>query len=530
MSKDATDNADVPTDVSADPARLPDDPAVLQRMVMELLTTLHDRDRRVEQLQHQLDQLLRRLFGPRAERIDPAQMKLFAELIGAPAGTAPSSGDPDQEDASSPSPPESKRNGHGRRQLPTDLPRVQMTHDVPEAQRLCPCCGQARCRIGQEASEQLEYQPASLYIIEHVRPKYACKHCQEHVTIADKPPQPIDKGLAGPGLLAQVIVSKFTDHLPLYRLERIFKRQGVVIPRSTMCGWVKQCADLLRPLYDLMAQRVRRSGVIHTDDTPVPVQDKTRDKTRQGRFWVYLGDAAHPDTVFDYTPNRSRDGPVKWLDGFKGYLQADAFGGYDGIYAGGGVIEVACWAHARRKFYDARLTAPAPAHTAMAYIRKLYDVEDEAKTNKLDLQQRGALRQQQSRPLLQHFREWLVEQAKDALPKSPIGQAIGYTLNNFEALTRYTDDVPGVDLAIDNNAAERALRSVAIGRKNYLFMGSDAGGRSAAVHYSLVATALRHGLDPWAYLRDVLSRIGDTPLSQLESLLPDQWQPPTVEN
>ena len=399
---------------------------------------------------------------------------------------------------------------------------------MPAHELACPCCGAARQRIGQETSEQLDYIPASLFVVEHIRPKYACKACEANVIVADKPTQPIEKGLAGPGLLAQTIVSKFCDHLPLYRLERIYKRHGIEIPRSTTCDWMRRSAELLLPLYDLMHQRVLQSKVLHTDDTPVPVQDKNRDRTKTGRFWVYLGDADHALTVFDYTPDRTSNGPIKFLHrygGFAGYLQADAYAGYDVIYEkgtpAGRVIEVACWAHTRRKFYEARATAPGPAHNAMARIRQLYKVESHVK--ELDATQRYAQRQAEALPVLNDMRTWLLEQKAIALPKSPIGQAISYTLSNWDALCRYAHDG---DLTIDNNPAENALRGIAIGRKNYLFMGSDRGGRTAAVLYSFVRSCERHHIDPFAYLRDVIRRISDTPISQLASLLPNHWQTP----
>jgi len=264
----------------------------------------------------------------------------------------------------------------------------------------------------------------------------------------------------------------------------------------------KAAADLLDPLVKLMARRIRQSKVIHTDDTPVPVQQKGKGRTKTGRLWVYLGDAANPYTVFDYTPDRTRAGPAAWLDKFTGYLQADAFTGYDGIYldSEGRIIEVACWAHARRKFYDARASDAERSHQALAMIRLLYDVEREAK--ELDAAERAKLRQARSRPLLEQFKTWLIQQQDEVLPKSPMGTAIGYALNNWEALMRYVDDG---DLAIDNNVAERAIRPLAIGRKNYLFFGSDGGGRTAATLYSMVASAKRHGLAPHWTLRSFIS-------------------------
>jgi transposase len=503
--------------MTRDDTSLPDDPAVLRQMIRELLATLQAAQRHNEQLQHRLDQLLRRLYGPRAERIDLDQPTLFPDLQ-----------DPQSPPAAPPSPPEpapARRPGHGRKPLPRDLPRRRVVHETPAAERLCPGCGGERTRIGEESSEQLDYQPASLFVVEHVRCKYACPHCQEHVVTADKPTQPIDKGLPGPGLLAHVVVSKYADHLPLHRLERIFGRQGVALSRSTLCDWMAACADLLTPLVDYLKGRVLASRAIHTDDTPVPVLDDKRAATRQGRMWVYIGDKEHPYTVFDYTPTHARDGPKAFLGDFRGYLQADAFAGYDGIYATGKVLEVACWAHARRKFYEARTADAERSHAALAWVRRLYDVEDRAKA--LADADRCASRQAESRPLLTAFRQWLQEQRALVLPKSPMGQAISYALSNWEALCRYSD---AGFLNIDNNASERTLRAVAVGRKNWLFCGSDKGGRTAATLASVIACCQRHAVDPFAYLRDVLGRIRTTPCDRLEDLLPDRRARASLES
>lgn len=505
MSTDASQ----PTPEATPP--LPDDPVVLKQMIAELLATLRDAQRDNEHLRARLDQLLRRLYGPRAERISADQLLLFADVT-APAPPAPQ--------AEEPSAATSKKKGHGRKKPPHDLPRIVQPHDVPEAERLCPFCQRPRDVIGVETSEQLDYHPAALFVVVHERAKYACKHCEEHVAIAAKPAQPIDKGLPGPGLLAHVITCKYADHLPLYRLERIFERQGVELSRSTLCDWMRDVAELLRPLYRRMLADVLRSRVLHTDDTPVPVLDDTRDTTRQGRMWIYLGDADHPYTVFDYTPNRARDGPVQFLAGYQGYLQADAYGGYDGIYTGsqGDIVEVACWAHARRKFFDARTTDPERGHAAIAWIRRLYDIEDAAK-KKSDVD-RAAHRQEHARPLLTSICQWLQEQRAVVLPKSPIGQAISYALSNWDALCRYTDQ--GF-LAIDNNAAERVIRTIALGRKNWLHLGSDKGGHTAAVLFTFTLTCRRHDLDPFAYLRDVFARLPTQPADLLDHLLPDRW-------
>jgi transposase len=417
------------------------------------------------------------------------------------------------------------------------LPRVRLVHDVAQGQRACPECGHERHKIGEEISEQLDYQPASLFVVEHVRCSYACAKCQGHVTTADKPSQPIDKGLPGPGLLAHIITSKYGDHLPLHRQERIFARHGLELSRSTTCDWMAACADLLRPLYDAMVHEVLASRVLHTDDTVLPVQDENRDTTRQGRLWVYLGDRTHPYDVFDYTPNRSRDGPQRFLAGFEGYLQADAFGGYDGIYLAsqGKIVEVACNAHARRKFYDAQGSDAARSHAALAWYGRFYALEKEAKTRIEDEHLDGSaadevrhrLRQEQTLPLWTGFRTWLEEQRAVVLPKSPMGQAISYALGNWNALVRYTE--LGF-LAIDNNVAEREMKKIAIGRKNFLFVGSDKGGRTAAVLFTFTSSCQRHNVDPFAYLRDVLDRlaVGNLPADELAQLLPGRWTaPPT---
>ena len=471
----------------------------------------------IEKLTHQVEHLLKARYGPRADRIDPNQELLFQELL-QQLDTPLQRQEPPKEEKR---PLESKpaKRGHGRKPLPAHLPRKRIEHDLDPADRVCEQCGEEKAMIGLEKSEQLECVPASFVVLEHVFPKYACKQCVDGVVTADRPSRPIEKGLPGPGLLAQVTTSKYSDHLPLARQENIFKRHGVEIARSTQCDWMRAGAELLLPLYDRMKEEILSSKVIQTDDTPVPVRDKDLPKTRTGRLWVYRGDDAHPYTVYDYTASRKRDGPVNFLSDFSGYLQADAYGGYDGIYATKAVKEVACWAHARRKFVDAQSTDSGRAVNAVARIRLLYDVEETAKDQTPE--ERHALRQEKSKPILDAFESWLQEEQRTVLPKSPMGQAIAYTLANWKALTRYTEDG---DLSIDNNASERALRPIAIGRKNWMHCGSDRGGETAAVLYSFTQSAKRHGLDPFEYLRDVFDRISDISMSRLDELLPDRWK------
>lgn len=495
---------------------LPTDPQALRQLVLELLSALQEKDRRIGQLSSQLEALRRRLFGRNSEKLDPNQLALdlgawlAAHPVEAPA-EAPEL--PAAEKESTP------RTGHGRRRLPETLPRHRIEYHPAPGDRICQECSVELKRIGEEVSEQLEYVPASLVVLVHARITYACPCCEGNVVCGSLPVKPIEKGLPGPGLLAHVLTSKYNDHLPLNRLEGIFQRQGVELSRSTLCDWVAASADLLEPLVKVMKGEVLASRKIHTDDIPVPVLDKDRSSTRTGRLWVYIGDPAHEHIVFDYTPDRSRDGPQRFLSGYKGYLQADAYAGYDVVYAGQEVVEVACWAHARRKFFDAMKSDAARTRIALAYIRSLYAVEKRGRD--LDEAARRDLRLAEAKPQLDAFKVWLDAEAQKVLPKSPIGEAISYTLAQWLALTRYLED--GL-LEPDNNRAERALRRVAIGRKNWMFAGSDEGGRRAAIIYTLIASCAAVGIDPYAYLRDVLERLPSCDPCDLKLLTPKSWK------
>jgi transposase len=495
---------------------LPDNISSLKNIIFELLGTLKGKDRLIGQLEHRLDLLLRSRYGSKSEKINPEELlpqlrELFA------SSSAEQKVEPVKTEKIS---YERKVKGHGRNEIPAHLPREQKIYDLEESQKTCSCCGEPLQRIGEDKTEQLNYKPASLYVIEHIRYKYACRSCQETIVTADKDTyEPIEKGLAGAGLLSQVIVSKYSDHCPLYRMEDIFSRHGVKLSRSTMCDWMAKSAAVLQPLYDFMKQRVLQSKVIHTDDTPVQVQDDNSPKTKTGRLWIYLGDRNHPYCVYDYTTSRSREGPDDFLNGFRGYLQADAFGGYDGIYLTKPVIEVLCNAHARRKFYDARKIDPLISHTALAYYKRLYQIEKEIKD--LSSLEKCQNRQEKSVPVFEEFKAWLesITEAQ-ALPKSPIRQAINYCLGNWAALMRYTEDG---DLSIDNNAAEQQMKPIAVGRKNWLFFGSDRGGRTGAILFSMTRSAKRHGLNSFAYIEDVLARLPGIPVNRISELLPDEW-------
>ncbi|MBX3433469.1 MAG: IS66 family transposase [Pirellulales bacterium] len=529
---------------------LPNDVAALKRFIVEreqqresLIAQIREeatrqleaeRERHAAELKAALLAILRRYYGPRSETFDPRQLLLFGETVEQmpldEGAIAEESGEP----LVSRRP--RKRHNHGRSPLPDSLERIEIEHDLADAEKPCPACGCERCRIGAEISEQLEFFPAAFKVLKHVRHKYGCAKCDgegynPNIATAVKPPQPIDKGLPGPSLLAYVVTSKLGDHLPLYRLERIFERNGVHVARSTMCAWMAAAGELVKPLVELMVARVRQSRVIHTDDTPVPIQSPGAKQCRKGRIWCYLGDERHPYTVYDYTPSRKRDGPQKWLAGFTGFLQADAYGGYDGVFSAGGATEVACWAHARRKFYDAQDSDPTRAAQMLALIGELYAIERELKEScagpwsELPRDEQfariAAARHEQSLPVLARIKQWLDREGEIVLPRSPMGTAVTYAKNQWNALTTY---VTQGFLNIDNNASERALKRVALGRKNWLFAGHDAAAENHARLWSLIATCERHDVDPQRYLTSVLVKIGQTPAEELGQFLPDAWK------
>lgn len=520
---------------------LPDDIFTLKEIVLrEYQRAESERQRaeserqRAELLRYRLEKLTRRYFGTSSEKSrESSGQKLLFDFPQPEEPTEP---------PVVPADDSAKRHGGGRRRLPPELIRHRIEHTLPEDQRVCACCGEVMQPFGEELSEQAEYYPASLYVIQHVKIKYAClkKKCEEKPVTAPGPEKVLDKGLAGPGLIAWNILSKFGDHQPNFRQEDIFARHGWEIPRSTQCDWQALAADLLEPIVRRMVALTLCSKKLHTDDTPVKVLEPGRGKTREARFWVYCGDDEHPFVVFDYTPNRSRDGPARFLKGFRGYLQADAYTGYNRIFVGKVISEVACWAHARRYFFDAQDT-DARAGEMILFIRELYRIEDLARPTIAEARKqpfekratavaqafalRHQLRQMQSLPVLAKIKTWLEARVLDALPKSPLGEAVTYALNQWEALLRFTEDG---SLEIDNNTAENALRPIALGRKNYLFMGSDAGGRRAAILYSLIRTCERHGVNAWEYLRDVLIRISTHPASRIDELLPHLWTPASI--
>ena len=509
-----------------------------QRQAEDAQRQTEDAQRRIGELQRVLDQtaadydqlkqqhtelsetlaLLRRyIFGQRRERFtdDPGQGHLFdiPEIIAAPELAVPTSPDDNaaEQRPMAAKPPRRTRLDH--------LPHIRILHDVPECEKTCSCCGGPKTRIGEDESRELDFIPARLEVKVHVLPKYACSKCRDGVVSPPVPPKPVPGGIAGAGLVSFVIVSKFADHLPLYRLEDILARYGVFLSRSTLCDWVRNAALVLEPLAELQKTLALQSPILWTDDTPVTVLGGKETGSSTGRFWVYIGNAEHPYSVYDFTMSRARDGPAAFLKNYRGFLQADAYGGYDGIFLGsnGGIVEVACWAHARRKFFDARSNAPREANQVLEWIRQLYDIEDRARD--FPSLERQMLRQHESVPILDRIEGYLDELSRRSLPKSVLGKAVTYARNQWKALRRYVNDGR---LTIDNNVSERTLRLQAIGRKNWEFIGSSDAGPRAAVLFTILAGAKRHHLEPWAYLRDVLLRLsaGET---DLEPLLPDRW-------
>ena len=508
-----------------DQNQLPDDAKVLRRMVLDLIAQLDASEARRIKTENMLRQLLAARSGRRSEQITEEQLALFeAELKAQGVNIEELSRAHDAGKGSDDhDPPAAQGNtgsqSRGRRPLAGHLKRERIVHDLDEAEKHCPACAQDLREFGEETSERYEYIPAQLIVIEDVCKKYSCA-CT--VKTAGKPSQPIEKGTAGASLLTQVIVAKFADHLPLHRQAKIFRRFGVELSDQTMCGWMGRCADLLKPLYKKLKDFVLSSKVVGTDDTPVKVLDRNLPQTRKGRIWPYVGDRDHPAVIYDYTPTRERAGPEAFLKDFRGHLQADAYAAYDSFFTrpGRGLVEVGCWAHARRHFHDALEKDQARMGGVLAMIAHLYEVEKVARQKGLHGAELRLAREHGARPMLDRLHGYLLKIREEVLPKSDAGQAIAYTLKNWTALTRYCADG---DLDIDNNRTERSLRGFAVGRNNWTFFGSDNGGRTAAVLRSFIASCELVKVDPFAWFCDVLSRVADHPMTRIEELLPSNW-------
>ena len=405
-----------------------------------------------------------------------------------------------------------------RKPLPEHLPRETVTHEPASN---CPDCGGAMKRIGEDVAEMLEYVPARFKVIRHVRPRLACACC-DRIVQAPAPSRPIDRGIPGPGLLAHVVVSKYADHLPLYRQAGIYAREGVELDRSTLADWVGSAARLLDPLVAAIKAHVLAGEKLHGDDTPVPVLQPGRGTTKTGRLWTYVrddrpaGSQTPPAVWFQYSPDRKGERPLAHLSRYAGILQADGYAGFERLYKTKPIVEAACWAHVRHKFYELHQATASPvAAEALARIGKLYEIEAEIRGRPPD--ERSRTRQARAGPQLAHLQQWFTATLGKTSAKTALALGIRYALTRWTALTRYVGDGR---IEIDNNAAERALRDVALGRKNYLFAGSDAGGERAAAIYSLLGSARLSGVDPELYLRHVLERIADHPINRVDELLP----------
>jgi transposase len=499
---------------------LPEDIDSLKRLVREQQALLLSRDLEIEQLKLQLARLRRMQFGRSSEQLDAqiAQLELTLEDLEASEAALP---------LSSSATPRIERVKPVRRPLPEHLPREEQVHQ-PTCD--CPQCGGELKVLGEDVSEVLEYVPSRFKVIRHVRPKLACASCQTIVQVP-APTRPIARGLAGPGLLAHVLVAKYADHLPLYRQSEIYAREGVDLDRSTLADWVGGASALLDPLVEAVSHHVLAASKLHADDTPVPVLCPGRGTTKTGRLWTYVrddrpaGSSDPPAVLFRYSPDRKGERPRQHLIAFRGVLQADGYAGFDRLY-GESIQEAACWAHVRRKFYDLHVAQASPlAEAALARIGELYAIEAEIRGRPPD--ERAAVRQARAGPLLTALHGWMHEALGSISKKSELAVAIRYALSRWVALTRYRDDGR---LEIDNNAAERALRACALGRKNWLFAGADVGGERAAAIYTLLGTAKLNGLDPEGYLRHVLERIAEHPINRIDDLLP--WNlalPPVTE-
>jgi len=505
-------------------APLPDlntlDTAALKEMIIKQHAQISSRDAELERLQLIIARLRRLQFGRKSEKIQREIEQLELQLEDLEEGAAEK-----KQRVSSRLPPPAAAifakvtEKPVRRPLPDHLPRQTETHQ-PEQESCAGCGGELR-KLGEDISEMLEYVPARFKVIRHVRPKLSCTKC-DVIVQAEAPSRPIARGLAGPGLLAHVLVSKYADHQPLYRQAEIYAREGVELERSTLADWVGATSELLAPLNDALRQYVMSPGKLHADDTPVPVLAPGTGKTKLGRLWAYVrddrpaGDLAAPGVWFAYSPDRKGEHPHRHLKTFCGTLQADGYAGFNRLYDDGRIREAACWAHVRRKFFDLHQAHASPIATeAMERIGQLYRIESEIRGRPPD--ERQQVRDERARPLLIALHEWFKTTLTRISRKSEVAAAIGYALARWPALVRYCDDGR---IEIDNNAAERALRAVALGRKNYLFAGSDAGGERAAAIYSLLGSAKLNGIDPEAYLTSVLRRIADHPINRVAELLP----------
>lgn len=502
------------------PESLPDDPKVLRDLILELIKqnkSLQDQNSLLVQCVKELRQWR---FGKKKESGGNQFQQELDFIIEGMAAKKPipvEKPDPD------PAPPPESRKGHGRSPIPDHLFREVNVHDVPESDRRCKCCGKELVFIGEEVSERVEYVPASVYARRKVRRKYGCPdtQCRGDIVVAENPPEAVPKCKAAEGMLAFVAWRKYGAHEPLYRLEEHLRNHGFEVNRSTLWEWTKGTAEAVKPIYDFMAKDVKSSDVIGSDDSPVPLWDDEHGVLKQGRQWVYNNDE---HTVYEHTENRRMEHPERFLEDAEGTVISDAYSGYRSIARAskGRLINAFCMAHARRKFWNALDTDKQRAQVALAYIRSLYKVEKKAK--EMEPEDRKALRQKESVPILRNFKEWMGEQGLMVLPKSPIGKALAYTLNNWAELNVFVNDG---NVSIDNNQSERDMRRWALGRKNWLRFHSKRGGQVGAILASLIESCRRHNKNPYEYLRDVLLRLPTHKASKIQELTPAHWTPPS---
>ena len=498
-----------------------------QLQIEELTKKLQSTERKMHMLQHQVEQLLKRVYGRRSEKLDPNQLMfdgLVLEALNQPVPQVPPEL-PVEQKAERKKPRTLKRRHPGRIPIPEHLERVEIVLDIPEEEKICPETGKPLKKIGEEVSEKLEYRPGKLIVNVYRRPKYASPDSMAsgHVGVitAPMPDHPIEKCKADVGLISHIIVSKFADHLPLYRQDGIFEREGVIIPRGTQASWVLQTYEAIRLLEDELKGAVLDSDILFTDDSIIPLQVKGNGRVKKARLWVYVrGGPGPPLCVYDFSQDRSKKRPLNFLGDYQGYIHADAYGGYDELFRKEGVIEVGCWVHARRKFDEATSSRPQEATEIMARIAQLYKLE--AKFGEMEPEDRARQRQQHARPIVDDIFTRLEELRPAILPSEPLMNAINYALNQREALYQYLDNG---QLKPDNNTAENAIRPLALGRKNWMFAGSERGARATALFLGLIQSCKACDVNPWEYFNDMLRRIMSHPINRLRELLPDQWRP-----
>ena len=490
---------------------LPDDPGTLKAMLIA---------ERVqnERLRQIIKELQRHRFGRRAETLPEDQMLLGLEDVEQVAASGEAASD-----AANPTERASRaaKRRVNRGSLPAHLPRIEMVVDIED--RSCPCCGKALHRIGEDTGERLDIVPAQFRVLIVRRPKYACRACENVVVQAPAPARLIEGGLPTEATVAQILVSKYADHLPLYRQAQIYARQGVELDRSTLADWVGRAAFMLRPVHQRLLAALKRSAKLFADETTAPVLDPGRGRTKLGQLWAYArddrpwGGTDPPGVAYVYAPDRKAERPITHLAGFKGILQVDGYGGYRVLAERGDVQLAFCWSHVRRRFYELAAAGPAPiASGALERIAGLYAIEKDIRGRSAD--QRHAVRQDRSRPIIDELEPWLLAKLALISQKTKLAEAIRYALSRWTGLTRFLDDGR---IEIDSNVVERSIRPITLNRKNALFAGSDGGGDHWAVIASLIETCKLTGVDPLAYLTDVITRIvSGHPNSRIDELLP----------